>query len=114
MNIALYRGIAFGLLITAVAVLAWMAFKKQPIEQNFSVDDFHKKETIRLNRELTKLQSESKVWQQYVKQLNDSLTYEKRKTKIIHEKYIRLRNSYLPIYTDAQLDSAINKLLSAR
>ena len=94
----------------AIAFLAaWIIFKQRKPDD--SIERFYKNEIERLNREGRQLESRQRVWTEIVQKYNDSLRYEKRKSKVIYEKYIRLRSRRLPIFTDSKLDSAINRLI---
>lgn len=103
---------AVGFLVGALAVGLWQWSKSD--QPNNAKDIFYKREIDRLQLNEKVLQSKNRLWTNYVQKLTDSLKYEQRKTKIIDEKYIRLRSRRLPIYTDSQLDSAINAIIRYR
>lgn len=96
-----------GFLIGAFAV--WVLFNtKEP----------DKKKDHQISKRIDSLERQSKIlnqkdifWAEYAKKISDSLVDQREKNKKIYEKYLRIKRRRLPVYTEPQLDSAIESVI---
>jgi len=90
---------------------AWFFFKRNDssiLEQEIKIYLGKSKAN---ERRLKALELKGDLLTKIVKTKSDSLKFERQRNKRLYEKYIRLRNSSNNLVTDAQLDSAINRLI---